>query len=367
MRKIIITGGHVTPALSVMSELKLRNWECIYVGRTHALEGDKTQSEEMRIVVKEGYKFIPITTGRLQRQITRYTLISLLKIPIGIIQAFIILLQNKPQVILSFGGYVGLPIVLAGWCLGIPIVTHEQTLSPGLANRLSARFAKVICVSWPALSKKFPKKRFVYTGLPVRKEIFQINKQINIQSNKPVIYITGGNLGSHSINEVVEKNLPQLLKTYTIIHQCGKAMNEFDYKRLINLKNQLPKDLKDNYYVYTYIDKEFIGDVFRRCDILISRAGANIIYEIIALHKLAILIPLPWSGMKEQEINAKFLTDHQAGVTIEQKNLSGEILLKQIPFLMENRDRYLTNLDKLKNYVVSDADKRIAQVIESVE
>jgi UDP-N-acetylglucosamine--N-acetylmuramyl-(pentapeptide) pyrophosphoryl-undecaprenol N-acetylglucosamine transferase len=367
MKKILITGGHITPALSVMRELGKNGWECFYVGRKYALEGDKTISQEMRIIDDLGFKFVPITAGRLQRSFTKFTFLSLLKIPVGIIQAFSILIKNKPQIILSFGGYIGLPIAVAGWCLGIPIVIHEQTQSSGMANKIIGYFAKKICVSWSMSIDKFPKEKVIYTGLPLRKEIFQIKKQLNFQKTKPVIYITGGNLGSHSINLIIEEILPQLLTKYTVIHQCGNAKNSHDYKHLENFKNKLPRNLVNNYYLFTYINEDLIADIFKKADILISRSGANIVYEIIALSKPSILIPLPWSGMQEQLMNAKFLTDHQASIMIQQTELTGALLLEKIEYLFNNRELYLQNLEKLKPFYIKDADKRIAQVIESLE
>lgn len=142
IKKIVITGGHLTPALAVMEKLREQGWQIVFFGRQHALEGDSSVSVEYQTITKLGISFISLTAGRLQRSFTRYTVFSFLKIPIGFIQSFYYLIKFKPTVILSFGGYVALPVALAGWMLKIPIVTHEQSVVPGLANKIIFKFAK---------------------------------------------------------------------------------------------------------------------------------------------------------------------------------------------------------------------------------
>jgi len=148
-KKIVVTGGHLTPALAVIEKLRQDGWQIVFFGRKHALEGDPAVSVEYKILKEQGIPFVNLTSGRLQRSLTRYTISSLLKIPLGLIQSFYYLLKFKPNVILSFGGYLALPVALAGWILRIPIVTHEQSVIPGLATRIITHFAKKICVSWP--------------------------------------------------------------------------------------------------------------------------------------------------------------------------------------------------------------------------
>ena len=214
----------------------IKNWQIFFVGRKYPLEGDKAVSLEYRIIEKLGIPFFELTTGRFQRRFTRYTISSLFKIPLGLIQSFFVIKKTSPDLILSFGGYLALPIVLTGWFLKIPIVTHEQTMSPGLANKLIAFLAQKICLSWPETPKNFPKKKAVLTGNPIRKEIFNyqlsiINYQLS-EKKLPLIYITGGSLGAHSINKVVMQILPKLLKKYRIIHQCGDSQAYQDFKKL---------------------------------------------------------------------------------------------------------------------------------------
>src|SRR5437016_2502209 len=166
MKKVLITGGHLTPALAVLEELQSKKWSVAYVGRKYALEGDTSFSAEYQVIHQKDISFHNITTGRLQRSFTRFTLLSLLKIPIGFLQSTFILLQERPSLVMSFGGYIAVPIVIVAWLCGIPIITHEQTIKPGLANRIIAWFADVICVSWKESASHFPAAKTVVTGNP---------------------------------------------------------------------------------------------------------------------------------------------------------------------------------------------------------
>lgn len=365
MKKILITGGHLTPALAVAAELEKRKWEIIYIGRKYALEGDKTISQEFKIISARGYKFLSLFTGRMQRTFTRHTLGSIIKIPMGFIQAGYYLLKYKPQIILSFGGYVALPVVIAGWLLHIPAITHEQTLSPGLANKVISFFAKKILVGWEENLGQFPKNKTILTGMPVRAEIFKIIKKFDLPSDKPVIYITGGNLGSHSINSIIERNLEELLNKYTLIHQCGDTVKYQDYEKMQNLKKQLPPKISKYYFIFKFIQDDYIGWVMNKTDLLITRSGANIISEIISLQKPAILIPLPWSGNNEQVKNAKYLSDCKAAITINQDHLSKNTLLNSIETIIQEKNQITLNLNKLNNKMIQNAAIYITEIIES--
>ncbi len=367
MKKIFITGGHMTPAMAVMEVMKNRNWQIFYIGRMHALEGDPAISQEYIQVKKLGYTFLNISTGRLQRYFTRYTLTSLLKIPYGFFQSFYYILRIKPDVILSFGGYVALPICICGWLLGIPVVTHEQTLTSGLANKIIAKFARKICISWKQTQNNFPAGKVVFTGNPLRKEVFEIRRSINMPADKPVIYITGGNLGAHYINLSVGHVLEKLLNNYTLIHQCGNSKIYNDYEKLKTKRSQLPKALQDRYLLYEYVEPDLIGWVYKQADVLVARPGANTLSEVIALKKPTIYIPLPGSGDSEQEVNAKFLTDqHAAGIIFQKDELIGDELLSEIDKLLANKNRILNNLNHLNKLIVMDSNKRLLQVVESV-
>lgn len=365
-KKVLVTGGHVTPALAVMAELKRRGWDIAYVGRTKALEGEETPAQEIVEVRRLGYRFIPITTGRVQRKFTSHTISSLFKIPLGFIQGFLIVLPNKPQVVLSFGGYVAVPVVFWSWVFGIPVVTHEQTLSPGLANKIIAFFATKICVAFPEVVDFFPKDKTIRTGNPLRREIFNEYQRIDLPKSKPVVYITGGNLGAHGINVKVEEVLEKLLARWTIIHQCGTSKKYRDFERLNKKREQLPTSLRKHYLLFSFLDSEHIGGIFKHADVIVTRAGANIASELIALTKAALFIPLPWAGESEQEKNAAYLTDLGCARQILQKDLTGELLLKEIDELFKKKAMVIQNLKSLRKNMILDADKRVADVLESV-
>ena len=230
--KILVTGAHFTPALATIEELKKINGvEVVYVGRKTTLEGDNAQSVESEILPSKGIKFIPLVTGRLQRSFTIYTIPSLLKIPIGLIQSFFIVLSEKPDVVLSFGGYVAVPIVFISWLFSIPIMIHEQTLVSGLANKISSWFADKIAVSFSGI---FNKEKFILTGNPIREIVMKTKSKK--EAVLPTILITGGNQGSHVINLAVEQCLERLTRIAGVIHVTGD--NRFkDYERLQSNKN----------------------------------------------------------------------------------------------------------------------------------
>ena len=367
MRKILITGGHLTPALAEMSELKKREWQIYYIGRKNALEGDAAISQEYRIITSLGYPFQVITAGRWHRDFNPLkSLFSLFKIPLGFWQAFVYIKKLNPQAILSFGGYVALPVAISGWLWGIPVVTHEQTFVPGLANRIIGFFCRKICVSWAKTQKYFPQTKTVLTGIPLRPELFQASHKLPITHDKPVIYITGGNLGAHSLNLVVAEALPQLLEHYTVIHQCGNAQKYRDFEYLVEKQKTLVQPLRERYFVYEYIDSAKIGWVFKHADLIVSRAGANVICEIITLGKLAILVPLPWSGGGEQEQNAKYLTEANAARMLLQPQLTVTRLLTEIIDTLAHKEEIYKNLQSLGKAIVPDAAAKIADVIESV-
>lgn len=344
-QRIVITGGHLTPALSIIQKLKAqKKWEIYYFGRKYSFEGKKILSEEYKIVPKSEAKFVSLTTGRLQRKFTRYTLPSLVKIPWGIIQSLYFLFRLKPKIILSFGSYVSVPVVIAGWLLRIPIISHEQTISPGLANKINARFSKIVSVSYSESVNEFPSKKVVLTGNPILPDIIKfsstpLTREIALQIKKtglPLIYVTGGNQGSAIINETVREILSRLLNKFIIIHQTGNL----DFQVSLTFFEQLPEKLKERYFLSSYIGKEDIGWVFKFADLVISRSGANVCWDLGTLGKPAILIPIPFSSGNEQYKNARRLADLGLVEIIEQKELTPNKLFLLIEEVFTNLDQY---------------------------
>ena len=212
--KVVLCGGHLTPALAVIEGLeKNKNLKLIFFGRKYATEGNKTLSAEFSTVTKKNIKFYEITAGRLQRKFTRFTIISLLKTPIGFLQSFIFLLHVRPNIIVSFGGYLSLPVVFGGWLLGIRSITHEQATVPGIASKLNSLFVDKTYLTWTESQSFFDIEKSEVIGNLTRKSLFnssisdKIKKFIN--SPKNIIFIMGGNQGSHFINQLIFKSLPK--------------------------------------------------------------------------------------------------------------------------------------------------------------
>jgi len=250
--KILITGGHLAPALAVIDEIESthKESEIIFVGRKYALDSEKTISLEYKEIEKRKIKFIPLQAGRLTRILSFKTVRNILRIPLGFVNGFFIIINNKPNVILSFGSYIALPIVFWGFFFRIPIYTHEQTINPGIANRIIGLFSKNIFIAFDEVKKYFNPNKIIFSGNPVRKSIFQAkDKMFNIKKDRPVVYITGGSLGSHSINLHVKNILEKLLADYIIIHQVGDTKQYHDFEDLEKFKEKLSEDLKKRYFL----------------------------------------------------------------------------------------------------------------------
>lgn len=357
--KVLLTGAHLTPAIAVIKELKKEtDIHIVYVGRRTTMEGDRTESIESKIIPSLGIKFIPIIAGRLQRGFSVYSITSLLKIPIGFIQALYIVLSEKPNVVLSFGGYVSVPVTLAAWLFSIPIIIHEQTLVTGLANKISAFFADKVALSF---SDGLSQKKAFLSGNPIRPEVTSPLKTVdskykeifnNAKKNKmPVVYITGGNQGSHVINQAVEQALDKLLNMAFIIHQTGDSKFK-DYDRLKLLQNE-------RYIVERWIGEE-IGYILSRIDLVVSRAGANTLTELSFWGKPALVVPLPHLHQDEQNKNAKFFAQLGLVTILPQPKLSPESLYKQISEMIKNLEIFKRRSKDARVVVIPDASKRIA-------
>lgn len=370
--KVLITGAHFTPAQAVIEELlKFDHISITYVGRKSTREGDKTPSVESQVLPKLGVKFIPIIAGRIRRYISIGTFISLFKIPIGFIHAFIILLKEKPDVVVSFGGYVAVPLVFSAWLLNIPIIIHEQTLVSGLANTFSSLFADKIAVSFKE-NYSFNKDKILVTGNPMRKKIInpvvkgsnEIEEMIYKaeKQKKPLLLVTGGNQGAHSVNLLIEEALSELLKKYVVVHQTGDSSFK-DCERL----EQLSKNNNwDNYLPIKWITEDDMGRLFSKIDLAISRCGANTLLEL-AYHQVpTIMIPLAAVTKDEQTKNAKYFAAKGLGKHLVQKGLKSSKLIDEIDELSRNK-KSKENVQNVKEVVILDAEKKLAQEIILLE
>lgn len=360
--KIIIVGGHLSPALAVIERLP-KNTRILFVGRKYALEGDKAFSLEYQKITSLGIPFVNLTTGRLQRKYTKFTLYSLFKMPVGFYQAFKILSGFKPDIVLCFGGYIQVPVISTAYILRIPVITHEQTPKAGLANSLCAPFANTVCISWPESAKYFSPQKTVLTGLPLRKEFFKIKTS---NSQLSTIYITGGSLGAHAINILIEGTLTKLLEKFYVIHQTGDAGQYNDYDRLKKIKEKLPENMRSRYKLVKFIDPEDTASVMNSADLVISRSGINTAAELIYLKKPCLLIPLPHGQAREQLENAVLVEKQGIARVLTQEELTPQILYSQITQFIAKLDSSRFNRSKssqAKKHINYDSAEKIVRII----
>nr|HVZ66794.1 UDP-N-acetylglucosamine--N-acetylmuramyl-(pentapeptide) pyrophosphoryl-undecaprenol N-acetylglucosamine transferase [Patescibacteria group bacterium] len=334
--RVLITGGHFSAAYAVLKEFKKRGIDVAIVGRKHAMEGDSSESYEYLVSKKEGIEFFELNTGRLQRKFSSKTIPSLLKVPKGFFESLNIISKYKPDVVLTFGGYLGLPVAYAAKLKGIPVVLHEQTQRSGLASKNIAKVAVKVCLAFESSAQFFDKRKIVVTGNPLRPEIFKVEKKLDLP-NKKIIYITGGSTGSHIINTMIYRIVNMLLDNYVVIHQTGASSYHNDFEDLEKLRGGFTKEKKERYMVRKFIYPDEIGFILKNADLIISRSGANTVYEIIALEKISLLIPLSHGQSNEQLENAKLIEYLKIGEYITENNLTPDVLYQKINEMIENK------------------------------
>jgi UDP-N-acetylglucosamine--N-acetylmuramyl-(pentapeptide) pyrophosphoryl-undecaprenol N-acetylglucosamine transferase len=361
-QKIILTGGHAaTTALAVIEELIRRkekfSWEIYWVGTKYAIEGKKTPTLEFDIFPKKGVVFKPIVAGRLQRRFTLWTIPSLLKIPFGFFHALFVVVSIRPKVILSFGGFAAFPVVLAGWILRVPVLLHEQTATAGRANLLSFHFAKKILLAREESVSDFPRNKTKVVGNPVLTQIAEIvpKQSLGIPS---VIFVTCGSRGSQNVNRIIDKNFEELLSKYYLIHQTG----HLDFRYFEERKKNLPKNLKVNYEVYGRVDPMQIDNLYRQADLIIARAGANTVSEIMVSKRPAILIPIPWSFRNEQQKNAEYAQKFGIVKVLTEKEAEDKLLEE----VEKTFDNWKEIIEKVKNKKTPDI-KAAESVVDEIE
>lgn len=369
-KKIIITGGHLTPALAVIEELQkqTRNWEIVFVGRQTSEEGINKPSQESIKIPKMGITFKSIPAGKIPRHRSFRTITAILRIPLGFISSLIIVGSERPDIVLSFGGYLAVPVCLAAKIYKIPIITHEQTAVKGLATAIIEKLASKVAVSWDQQVANHPKSKVVVTGNPVRASIIQgPGTKIALQNNKaPIIYITGGNLGSQVINRTTKKALPKLTDRYNIVHQCGMGKAGDDINILIKAKSDLPSENQAKYLVQQWFTSRQVAWLLRNSRLVISRSGANIVTELALIGPPSILIPLPISARNEQYKNAKLLEDNGYSLILDQSSLNSSLLINKVKFMIKNYQDYKKHAPQARKLVKPDAAARIIDLIEDV-
>ncbi|MBI2327204.1 UDP-N-acetylglucosamine--N-acetylmuramyl-(pentapeptide) pyrophosphoryl-undecaprenol N-acetylglucosamine transferase [Candidatus Curtissbacteria bacterium] len=365
MKKIVICGGHLTPALALIEELRSKDRlkesvKIYFFGRKYSTEGSKSYSAEYQVITKNNIEFIEIVTGRLQRKFTRYTILSLLKIPLGFLQSFYFLLRIRPSLIVSFGSYVSSPIVFTGWLLGIDSITHEQAVVPGLANKFNALFVKKVFLTWSQTKVFFDPSKTEVIGNLLRTSIFKTvssNTKIKkfLQNSQSLVFVTGGNQGSHFINQLIFKTIDKL-DQFSVLHQLGTANFKKDHLQAQQIKKQ-------NYLPVTDIDPDDIGSILSKSLLVISRSGANTVWELATVAKPAILIPLPASASGEQQANAKILEKAGSAVILKQEVLTHEIFIKTVQNMSRNLSKYQKGAHQLAKFFPKDAAKILTRFI----
>ena len=325
------TGGHVMPTLAVAVQLKdkLPDSDLLYVG--------SRMPADRQLVETAGLVFQPITAGKLRRYWSWKNFVDGFKFLAGLAQAKRIVRDFQPDVVLAKGGYVALPVVLAACQLKIPVVIHESDSRLGLANRLAIPSATKVAVAFPIEEyfKRQPglgkyRAKFIYTGLPLSDSLMLGDDKSLFANSKSTILVTGGSQGARAINQAVWDGLPELLAKYNVVHQVGTGgVAEADQKR-----QTLPAGLDESYLPFDF-DAEFYQRALRSADLVVARAG-SMVFELQALGKPSILIPLPHSANDHQHRNAKFLVEHQAAVAINQRDLTADGLLAVIEQVMSD-------------------------------
>jgi UDP-N-acetylglucosamine--N-acetylmuramyl-(pentapeptide) pyrophosphoryl-undecaprenol N-acetylglucosamine transferase len=362
--KLVFTGGHHSSALPVIQKLRKKypNIEIYWFGHKYSMKSDKNPTLEYQEITALNIPFYSLRAGKFYKT---FNPIRILKIPLGVFHALLILIKVKPDLIVSFGGYLAVPTVIAGFVLKIPSITHEQTVVTGYANKVISKFAKNIMISWPQSQKHLPKDKTILTGLPLREDIFEVKSENFVSENDLItIYITAGKTGSHKINQIVLECLPQLLNFCNVIHQCGDHSEYTDYTSLKTRYEKLSPKPEGNYFLRKFIFQDEIGEALVNSDLIVSRSGAHITAELIALEKPCVLIPIPWVSHNEQFENARMLQEAGIGHILEERELSPETLLKSIKYLSTRLNNIKLKNNDLKKIVEKDSASLIMKQIE---
>ena len=335
MKKIVLTGGgtagHVTPNIALLPALKEAGYEVAYMGSYDGIE--------KKLIGDFDIPYTGISTGKFRRYLDIKNLTDPFRVIKGYREARKYLKEYAPDVVFSKGGFVSVPVVRAAHSLKIPCIIHESDMTPGLANKLCIPVAHKVCCNFPETLKLLPEEKAVLTGSPIRKELTQGNKIAGLDmcgftGNKPVIMVIGGSLGAANVNKAVRDALPQLLEDFQVVHLCGKD-------KVDNLLLNTP-----GYKQFEYVKAE-LKDLFAMADLVISRAGANAICELLALKKPNILIPLPAASSRgDQILNAKSFESQGFSIVVDEEVLTTKLLVDKVQELYFNRQTYADTMSK---------------------
>lgn len=350
MKKIVLTGGgtagHVTPNLALLPYLQKAGYEVTYMGSYDGIE--------KKLIADFDIPYLGIATGKFRRYLDVKNFTDPFRVIKGFGEARKYLKELAPDVVFSKGGFVSVPVVRAAASLKIPCILHESDMTPGLANKICIPAAQKICCNFPETLANLPEGKAVLTGSPIREELTQGNKLMGLDlcgftANKPVLMVMGGSQGAAAVNKAVREALPKLLEQFQIVHLCGKG-------KLDNIYLSTP-----GYKQFEYIKTE-LKDLFAMADVVISRAGANAICELLALKKPNILIPLPTAGSRgDQLLNAASFEAQGFSIVINEDDLTTNLLVNKVNELYENRQKYTEVMSKSKQM---DSIPMILKLIE---
>ena len=351
MKRIILTGGgtagHVTPNIALLPRLKELGYDIHYIGSYTGIEKE--------LIEQFGVPYHGISSGKLRRYFDWKNFTDPFRVLKGFSEANKLIKTLKPDVIFSKGGFVSVPVVMAGKRNHVPTIIHESDMTPGLANKLSIPSATKVCCNFPETLEHLPEGKAVLTGSPIRQELLQGSKDAarklcGFTSDKPVILIVGGSLGSVIVNDAVRAILPELLKEFQVVHLCGKGKTDESLQGL------------EGYAQFEYIKQE-LKDLFALTDIVISRAGANAICELLALHKPNLLIPLSANASRgDQILNARSFERQGFSIVLEEEELTNEVLLDAIHKLYREKDIFI---EAMKQSSQQDSINTIVNLIEN--
>jgi len=370
--KVVFTGGgtagHILPIIAVTREIKRsyskEDLRFCYIGPKDRFSAT--------LFSKENIKLKSVLSGKIRRYINIKTifqnLIDILKIPIGIIQAFFYIFFLFPDLIFSKGGYGSIPVVIAGWILRVPIFLHESDVSPGFANRILSRFALEIFISFPVQKTEyFSPKKLISAGNPIRTEILEGSSEIakkifSLTGIKPVILVLGGSQGAQRVNDLLLAILPQLLQNFELIHQCGQK----NFKTIeAESKVVMPEDLKIYYHLFSFLSELELKNAYKAASLVVSRAGSGTIFEIAACQIPSILIPLPESAQNHQVKNAYLYAERRACIVIEEDNLTPHFFLEKLKYLFSHPQELEKMGEGAKDFARPKAAKIITEYIMS--
>lgn len=340
------TAGHVIVNLALIPYFLENGWKVDYIGSYEGIE---------RKLIKdiEGVTYYPISTGKLRRYMSKENFKDPFRVMKGMMQAWNIIRKNKPNIIFSKGGFVSVPVVVAARFRRVPTIIHESDLTPGLANRLATPFAKQVLTTFPETVHHIKKKNVTYVGPIIREELFEGKKDkgyelTNFTKEKPVLLIMGGSSGSQKINQTIRDLLPRLVKSYQVLHICGPG----------NLDRSLNQE---GYAQFEYVNKD-LAHLFAITDFVLSRAGSNAIFELLALQLPMLLIPLSLGASRGDQIdNAASFKDKGIAHVLEEENLNADNLLKAIEELVADE---ASMKEKMTQYNRHASRGHVIEIIE---